>query len=439
VRTYASILAILASGSAYVPLNRKNPADRNKLIAERAELDLVLATRAGPEIEALRAVLPRVEVIYTETLPSSGGLAWSDRGELAYLFFTSGTTGVPKGVPIRHSNLAAFMNAVVDESKYAFTADDRFLQMFELTFDLSVMSFLVPLCVGASCHVVPDSGIASLNIAGLLEEREITVALMVPSVLSYLQRYFDELSFPSLRHSLFCGEALSHRLTADWKRCVPTAEMRNVYGPTEATIFCTEFVWQEAASAAQSVNDVVPIGKCIPGTDALVVDSACRPVAAGERGELVLLGAQLAAGYWGDPKQTADAFITLRDGRAAYRTGDVCFLNDSGNFVYCGRADSQIQVDGHRVELGEVEHHLRSFMDGKNAAAVPIRTDDGRQEFVAFVECAEGEESGARQYLAEKLPPYMLPRQVVSVASFPLSLNGKVDRKVLLQRYLAAK
>ncbi len=441
VRTYASILAILASGSAYVPLNRKNPPDRNRLIAERAEIDLVLATRPGPEMESLARALPSADVVYTEGLPSYGSFSWIEREELAYLFFTSGTTGVPKGVPIRHSNLAAFMHAVLDESDYGFNADDRFLQMFELTFDLSVMSFLVPMCIGASCHVVPDRGISSLNIAGLLDEREISVALMVPSVLSYLRRYFAELSFPHLRHSMFCGEALSHQLTAEWSRCVPAAEIRNVYGPTEATIFCTEFEWQEPVSAEQSVNDIVPIGQCISGTQAVILDAAGRPVAAGERGELALLGTQLAAGYWRDAEQTAAAFITVRDGvesRPAYRTGDICFMNESGNYIYCGRADFQVQVDGHRVELAEVEHHLRAYLEGGNAAAVPIKAADGRQEFVVFVECAEERASGAREYLGAKLPAYMLPRQIVSVASLPLSLNGKVDRKSLLQRYLAS-
>ena len=231
------------------------------------------------------------------------------------MFFTSGTTGVPKGVPIRHSNLAAFMHAVLDESEYGFNADDRFLQMFELTFDLSVMSFLVPMCIGASCHVVPDRGISSLNIAGLLEEREISVALMVPSVLSYLRRYFAELSFPHLRHSLFCGEALSHQLTAEWSRCVPAAEIRNVYGPTEATIFCTEFEWQEPVSAdAERQRHRAHRPNAFPEQDAVILDSAGRPVAAGERGELALLGTQLAAGYWRDAEQTAAAFITVRDG-----------------------------------------------------------------------------------------------------------------------------
>ena len=197
--TYASILAVLAIGAAYVPLNRKNPPARNSLIVDQAELDLVLASRPSKALEGLqRATARPIEALYTADIAQRTPLQWASPApdDIAYLFFTSGTTGVPKGVPIRHRNLNAFATAVLDDPSYGFAAEDRFLQMFELTFDLSVMSLLGPLAVGASCHVLPDAGIASLQIARLLEERAITVALMVPSVLSYLRRYFDELQFP---------------------------------------------------------------------------------------------------------------------------------------------------------------------------------------------------------------------------------------------------
>ena len=442
MHTYASLLAIMAVGAAYVPLNRKNPVERNQRVIESAALDLVLAARPGPEIEALETAMPSCfEVLYTEGLRSDQRLrvARVRPDDLVYLFFTSGTTGIPKGVPIRHKNLDAFMGALLGDSSYGFVPEDRFLQMFELTFDLSVMSWLAPLCIGASCHVVPETGIQSLNIVRILDEHDISVALMVPSVLSYLRRYFEELEFPKLRHSLFCGEALSHQLTVEWAACLPSAEIRNVYGPTEATIFCTEFRWQEAPSAEQSVNDIVPIGKPTGATTALVVDESGRAVAQGERGELCLLGAQLAEGYWQDESRSAAVFVELEQGglrQRAYRTGDICFVNDSGNFVYCGRADAQVQIDGHRVELSEVEHYARAFLDGGNAVAVPVRADDGRQEFVLFLESADELERLAQDHLRSKVPSYMIPKRVISVASFPLNLNGKVDRKDLLGQYL---
>lgn len=437
--TYASILAVLAIGAAYVPLNRKNPVARNALIVAQAELDLVLASRPSNILEELgRSVARPIDTLHATDIAPRTPLQWAEPApdDVAYLFFTSGTTGVPKGVPIRHRNLNAFAAAVLEDPSYGFAPDDRFLQMFELTFDLSVMSFLAPLALGASCHVVPDVGIASLEIARLLEERRITVALMVPSVLSYLRRYLDELRFPALRHSLFCGEALAHSLTAAWSRCVPAAQIRNVYGPTEATIFCTEFPWDERSSAEQSSNDVVPIGRPLAGTSLRIADDRGLAVAAGTQGELWLLGTQVATGYWQDPIRSQASFVDAGTEGLAYRTGDLAVVNAAGNYLFCGRADAQVQVDGHRVELGEVEHHLRSFLDGVAVAAAPLRTADGRQEFVAFIEQAADEEARALEYLRSKVPHYMLPRRVLSVPSFPLNLNGKVDRKELLRRYL---
>lgn len=437
--TYASILAVLAIGAAYVPLNRKNPPARNSLIVAEADLDVVLASRLSETLDNLKRATRRpIEVLYTADILERRPLSWSSPApeDVAYLFFTSGTTGVPKGVPIRHRNLNAFATAVLEDPSYRFVPEDRFLQMFELTFDLSVMSLLGPLAVGASCHVVPDSGIASLQIARLLEERAITVALMVPSVLSYLRRYLGELRFPALRHSLFCGEALSHSLTAAWSSCVPSAQIRNVYGPTEATIFCTEFKWDVQSSLEQSINDVVPIGRPLQGTTVRIFDASGVAVPTGTQGELCLMGAQVATEYWRDPARTRAAFMQVENAGIAYRTGDLAMINAHGNYLFGGRADAQIQVDGHRVELGEVEHHLRTFLDGAAVAAVPFRTEDGRQEFVAFVERPANDGEGALAYLGTRLPSYMVPRRIVSVPVFPLNLNGKVDRQSLLRQYL---
>ena len=312
--------------------------------------------------------------------------------------------------------------------------------MFELTFDLSVMSFLVPMCVGGSCYVVPDAGVQYINIMKLLQEQRITVALMVPSVLSYAQRFFAELNLPDLRLSLFCGEALRHDLTALWAQCVPNARIRNVYGPTEATIFCSAFDWEERESESQSVNGVVPIGIPMSGMDMKVVDAAGGIVEAGEQGELCLLGAQVASEYWNDPERTAAAFFDLEIGDErfpAYRTGDIAFVNDLGNYIYCGRLDSQVQIDGHRVELAEVEHCAREHVRCAVVASA-FQADDGRQEFVLFVEASEDLSTSLAEYIRSQLPSYFSPRAIVCVERFPLNLSGKVDRKSLLNEYLAA-
>lgn len=437
-RTYASLLAIWSAGAAYVPLNVNNPVDRNEQILKDADSGLILTSRPQSEWGShLPAGLGPDRIVQTtEIAPDEGPLPVPrvDPDDLAYLFFTSGSTGKPKGVPITHANLDAFMTVLLEELGYGCTAEDRFLQMFELTFDLSVMSVFAPWCIGASTHVVPEKGIAYMNIVDLLMKQRITVALMVPSLLPYLQRFFDEIRLPELRLSLFCGEALMHDIVAEWSQCVPNARIENVYGPTEATIFCTTYRWETGKSATEQVNGIVSIGRQMPGMQALVIgadEGICKD---GEKGELCLIGAQVMSGYWQDEEKNKRAFVEVELSDAkhrAYRTGDVAFVNEFGNLVYCGRKDSQIKIDGHRIELGEIEHFARKFI-GSSQAAIIVKSDVvGRDFLELFVAAVNLDREKLQAFLRSKLPEYMLPRQVRTLAELPLNLNGKIDRIAL--------
>ena len=310
--------------------------------------------------------------------------------------------------------------------------------MFELTFDLSVMSLFLPLCVGASCHVVPDSRLGFVATLRLLQERSITVALMVPSVLAYVEPYLDSMRLPNLRLSMFCGEALQERLVEKWAKVVGGQPIHNWYGPTEATIFCLRYPWTEDRSPAAAVNGIVPIGRPVGDTSAWLVNDAGAAIeAAGVTGELVLGGRQLASGYWRAPEKTAQAFLPgespLRP--AGYRTGDLCFRNGDGDFVYCGRTDSQVKIDGHRVELGEIEHAVRSTT-GRSAAAVVAVPEGPDYDPGAVPRVARGRRRPAHAELKARLPTYMLPRHVRHLDQLPLNLNGKLDRPKMRELFL---
>jgi D-alanine--poly(phosphoribitol) ligase subunit 1 len=437
VHTSASILSIWSLGAGFVSLNVHNPVERNARIIEQAELDLVLTSRTSEDWpEYLPQQNGTYNLLHTRDIePAAKPLTFADTepSDTAYLFFTSGSTGIPKGVPISHANLSAFMNTFISGMGYDFTPEDRFLQMFALTFDLSVVSTIAPLSVGACCCTIPQEGIAYMNIMDALLKQEVTVALMVPSVLSYLHRFFDELALPSMRLNQFCGEALMQGIVSEWSRCVPNARIENVYGPTEATIFCTRYSWSRERAETESVNGIVPIGEAMPGTQTYVVDDTGTPCKAGERGELCLGGDQVMSGYWKDPVRTAEAFVDISiDGKtvSAYRTGDISYVNENGQLIFCGRKDSQVKLDGHRVELGEVEHFAHLFLGTPNAAAILEKDATGIDKLRLFV-AGEVEEKSLEAYLRDNLPDYMWPHRITFLPALPLNLNGKIDRPAL--------
>lgn len=442
-QTYAAILAILANGSAYVPLNRKSPVARNLAVIDEACPDAILYSEPDQLTDALESsgdgsiatIGVHAATAGDDEIPSA---ELASEMSLAYVFFTSGSTGKPKGVPISHSNLNQFMSVMLDSGMYDFGPDDRFLQMFELTFDLSVMSFFVPLSVGACCCVVPESRVGYVTTLKVLRDERVTVALMVPSLLVYLEQFLAGLSLPELRMSLFCGEALPESVTEKWQTAAPDSLIENVYGPTEATIFCLRYPWSAEASPAAAVNGLVPIGAPFPGMDLALLDADGDLVTArGEKGELLLMGEQVTSGYWRNPARTAEAFVQIdRAGqsRRAYRTGDLCLVDERGDYVYCGRLDGQVKIDGHRVELGEIEHHLRELL-GRSGLAVVNVADGLRQELAVFIEQPHIDWSELAGRLKERVPEYMLPKHVRVVERLPLNLNGKVDRPVLRKMF----
>ena len=441
VGTYASILAILASGAGYVPISRTYPASRVQQILEQAKITRVLTSDSHPAldqaVESTPGPMEVLEVGGLDPSASPGSFATRSTDDIAYVFFTSGSTGKPKGVPITFRNLDAFFEVLLEGPEYGFKSEDRFLQMFSLTFDLSVMSLFTPLAVGARCCVVPDAGIAWLQIVETLRSQDVTVAMMVPSVLGYLERYFKDIRLPEMRQSFFAGEALPQSLVEGWSNCVPNATIRNTYGPTEATILCSNYDWSTEESGREAYQGVVPIGKMYPGVSARLVGPDGSEVEKGEQGELCISGDQVMSGYFQDEERTAEAFVELAEGGAVrrfYRTGDLCFHNDLGNLVFCGRLDSQVKVQGHRVELGEIEHFAREHVGHSFVAALLAQAGATADSIALFVQGSDEDLEGLEELLAAKLPSYMVPRQILAIEAMPLNLNGKIDRLALRKR-----
>jgi non-ribosomal peptide synthetase component F len=317
---------------------------------------------------------------------------------------------------------------------YDFTPDDRFLQAFELTFDLSVVAFFAPLSIGACTYLLPLDGVKYLNIIQALEEHAITVILMVPSVLNYLQNNFDEIYLPKLRYSMFCGEALLHSMMEKWSKCIPNAQIDNLYGPTEATVFCFRYRWELERSAEESVNGIVPIGQPMPDIVAFITDENRKTVPEGEKGELCLYGNQLTYGYFNDPQKTHQSFFILPEvdtDVACYATGDECYINEKGDYIFCNRLDEQVKIDGYRVEVGEIEHFVRVFDPSAQAAVVAVANAAGALELHLFIVLDKLNTESLKNHLKDRLPAYMQPKMIHVLQQLPLNDNGKTDRKAL--------
>jgi non-ribosomal peptide synthetase component F len=355
--------------------------------------------------------------------------------DIAQLFFTPSSTGIPNGVTVTHTNVAHFVNAMV--ARYDIAEDDRFSQMFDHTCDLSVFDMFVAWHEGA-CVCCPQASVL-LNPDKFIRDAKLTVWFSVPSLGVLMQRLgvLRRNRYPSLRWSLFSGEPLPTDLATTWLNAAPRSVLENLYGPTELTVACSMYRWDPARSPGECRLGVVPIGQPAPGMEGLVVDDVLREVPPGTAGELIMTGPQRTPGYWRNPQLTSRAHVRPKERQATfYRTGDrVIRPLDNGPLTYLGRLDDQIKVSGYRVELGEVEATLRDEPGVEAAVAVGWpTTPTGAAGIVAFLKGSDIDATAIRSSLKAKLQTYAVPHTIRVLSELPYHQNGKVDRQALLSR-----
>ncbi|MEV6277727.1 non-ribosomal peptide synthase/polyketide synthase [Nocardia sp. NPDC051832] len=417
-----AMYAILAAGAAYVPLDPDHPAERTAHILETARPRCVLSTEADRP-----AGVPGVIVLDDLDLSRyPDGPVWERErtaalapAHPAYVLFTSGSTGLPKGVAVSH---AAIVNRLVwMQHAYRLRADDVVLQKTPATFDVSVWEFFWPLQIGATLVLAaPDGHRDPAYLRAVIAEFGVTTAHFVPSMLELFLAGEQRPRETGLRRVFASGEALPGAL-AQRLRVLTGARLHNLYGPTEAAVDVTFHEVTDADTLA------VPIGAPVFNTRVYVLDSGLRPVPVGAPGELYLSGVQLARGYVARPALTAERFVADPFGAGArmYRTGDLVRWTPRGELEYLGRTDFQIKLRGLRIELGEIEVVLGA-VDGVRRAVAVVR----EEQLVAYV-VGTVEVERLRAAAVRALPAYMVPAAFVVLETLPVTASGKLDRAAL--------
>ncbi|MEO1027447.1 MAG: amino acid adenylation domain-containing protein [Pseudomonadota bacterium] len=426
------LLAILKAGGAYVPLERGQPINRRRLIAEITRAQFVLhQPGTDPDLgDHVRCVEVDTDASCAAKQPVASPKVFIAPNDAAYVLFTSGSTGEPKGVAVPHQGLWNRLRWM--QSQYGFGPQDRLIQKTPYSFDVSVFELFLPLLSGAELIMAPPEAHKDPQaLSGLIEQIGVTTAHFVPSMLSVFLDQIERAGAPTSLNRVICsGETLGAGL-ASRARELLGCEVHNLYGPTEASIDVT--YWDTAQDAPDAVS---PIGEVISNMAAYVLDDQLQPVPDGVTGELYLSGIGLATGYEQKPGLTASAFLPNPHAKdpshsRLYRTGDLARWR-KGALDFLGRADFQVKLRGQRIELGEIETALERH-SAVSQAVVIVHEAPAGERLVAYIVSADGsaEETALRQHLSQTLPAYMIPAQLVELDALPLNANGKLDRKGL--------
>ena len=445
---FAGVLGILRTGCAYVPLNPKLPAKRLAAIINKSNMDtLIVEAEYLPVFHETDKFLDKAINIFIPDEPDKSYIInkrhniiahrsiMNPEGQLkrkckyAYMLFTSGSTGMPKGVPISHENVGCYINNINKMNNFLPT--DRFSNTFDLTFDLSVHDMFICWSNGAELFCIPEN--ALMAPAKYMKKHQLTCWFSVPTLANTMDRFrmLKPNSFSHLRYSFFCGEPMPELLAENWQKAAPESVIKNIYGPTEATIGITSYTYN--SEKCKSLNGILSIGKVFPGNEMKLSDK-------NEDGqeELMLSGCQVTTQYWKEPEKTAQAFVQY-EGKIWYKTGDRIKADQEGYLYFLGRTDYQIKVQGYRVEPGEIDFVISSFRKNINVFTFARQKNNTITLISCINDQPDNKEVEMREiiYHCKKLlPTYMIPSKILFFPNFPMNTNGKINYSQLIDMAL---
>ena len=461
IESVVSMLGVLKAGGVYVPLDPQAPADRVGYIIGNCGIRLLITNHEKREAlspETLATLECCISTDQAENGSSGSLIPWSHLAgfpaghspkinsietDLAYILYTSGSTGRPKGVMLSHQNALTFVAWCAEE--FQVRSHDRLSNHAPLHFDLSVFDVYNTLEAGATVYLVTEElALFPTSLANFIQEKEITIWYSVPSALMLLLLHArltrDKLK--SVRTILFAGEVFPMKYLRQLAEMAPTADLYNLYGPTETNV-CTYYKVERERLAAM---EKLPIGVACANTDAFAVTDDGRLAAKGEVGELYVRGPGVTYGYWADVEKTQKMCVPNRFEpnfeEKMYRTGDIVTGGDDGNFYFQGRRDSMIKSRGYRIELGEIESALLSHPGVREAAvlAIPDEVVGNRLRAVVAPHVPDSlKPVELQQHCATRVPKYMIPEFIDLYVELPKTSTGKIDRVKLKEEALAVR
>ncbi len=439
MKTLVSFMGVARSGNFYSPIDTDMPVERAKKILEILRPGIIITTHEKKQ--DLDIFEYKGQCLYYEDISAAAYDQQVERAEdgilttdLLYVLFTSGSTGMPKGVCITHGGVIDYIDWVTETFHISF--DDSFGNQAPFYFDNSILDIYAAMKTGAALHIIPQKLFSQpVPLLEYLKEKKINTIFWVPSalmVVSKLKALKKVNMADTLKRVMFCGEVMPNKQLNIWRHFLPDAMFVNLYGPTEITDACTYYIVDRQFAD----DEPLPIGVPIKNTGILVLDEQDRLITeSGRIGELCVQGVGVAKGYYGNLEKTREVFVQNPLNRfydeKIYRTGDLVQYNENHELIYLSRKDFQIKHMGHRIELGEIETAVSSLSGITMCCCL---YDEKRCKIVLFldreIKCEE-----INHRLKEKLPRYMLPGKVVFMEEFPLNANGKIDR-VRLKEYL---
>lgn len=439
IKSIVSFFGIMYAASPYVPIDYNIPLNRLEKTAVNLRPTAIITDTAGAEKLKETNINSKI-LIYDEIINTEPDIIEIRKSisavcdlDPAYIMYTSGSTGIPKGVAVTHRGVIDYINWIADT--FPVDGDSIIGMQSAFHFDNSIFDMFVPMVTGARTIIIPEIlFMYPEKLTEFLAQEKISVIFWVPTVMiSAADTVIPQL--PHMKLVMFAGEVMPVKQLNVWRKALPDCTYVNMYGPTEATDIAAYYI----VGREYENHETLPIGKPCANMRALILNDKNEECKIGEQGELCLFGSGIAAGYWNAPELTQKAFVqnplNTKYDEIMYRTGDLAYKNENGNIIFLGRRDSQIKLRGNRIELGDIES-AASAIDGiKNACAL---FDADKQEIVLFLETSdEIKERKFKLLLKQYIPSYMTPSKIISMAGFPHTASGKIDRIKLRKDWLS--